>query len=143
MNTIDTMALWARRYEPQYLPDGRGKRFSLIDLLWLFDRNAILELTPVVDGKPLPVVKPDAVRKVKVSLLDDGISAIDPGPDGWYEVYRTAPSGDLSKVRIMAHAPGGRKAGEVRLLVGRRSYDQYFAEDPIFEAIERVSAASS
>ncbi|HXH21918.1 MAG TPA: hypothetical protein VNN10_07795, partial [Dehalococcoidia bacterium] len=114
----------------------------LHDLLMFFDRHAILELTPVVEGKALPRIRPEAVRKVKVSLLDDGISAIQGTGAAAYEVYRTAPSGDLAKVRIVALAADGEKRGEIRMLVGRRTYDQYFTEDPIFRHIEEHAATA-
>jgi hypothetical protein len=136
MDLLDTLALWGRRYDQQTNPRTGEKRFELQDLLLYFDRNALLELTPVSGGKAMPPTRPDPVRKVKVSLLDDGISAIQGGGADWYEVYRTAPSGDLSKVRIVGLKESGEKAGEIRMLVGRRTYDQYFAEDPIFQHLE-------
>ena len=141
MDLLDSLALWGRRLEQQMNPDSGGIRFSLHELLMAFDRNAILELTPVVGGKALATIRPDPVRKVKVSLLDDGISAIQPGGASWNEVFRTAPSGDLAKVRIVARSADGDKVAEIRMLVGRRTYDQYFAEDPIFRHIEQQSAA--
>jgi hypothetical protein len=85
-------------------------------------------------------VRPDPVRKVKVSLLDNGISAIHSSSGDWYQVYRTAPSGDYSKVRIVANSPEGAKLGEIKMLVGRRTYDQYYAEDPIFAEIAKARA---
>lgn len=138
MDIFDSLALWGRRFEPQTVPSSGSTRFSLADILEMFDRNAILDLTPVVDGKALPAVRPDAVRKFKVSLLDDGVSAIHSDSSDWFSVYRTAPSGDLSKVRIVAHTASGAECGEIRMLVGRRTYDHYFAEDPIFEHIARL-----
>jgi hypothetical protein len=136
MNILDALALWGRRYQQQTLPSSGGPRFGLTDVMEMFDRNLILELTPVVDGKAGPRVHPDPVRKVKVSLLDDGISAIQSGRAEWYEIFRTPPSGDLSKVRIVARGPGGTKLGEIRMVVGRRTYEHYFAEDPILKHLE-------
>jgi hypothetical protein len=141
MDLLDSLALWGRRYEQQVVPGRGDKRFGLGDVLELFDRNAILELTPVVSGRVQPTVRPDAVRKVKVSLLDDGISAIHSGAEDWYEVFRTPPTGDVSKVRIVAHSPTGAVIGEVRMVVGRRSYEHYFSEDPIFEHLKRRAGA--
>jgi hypothetical protein len=137
MDLLDSLALWGRRYQRQVVPGRGDKRFGLADVLEMFDRNAILELTPVVSGRAQTTLRPDAVRKVKVSLLDDGISAIHSGPEDWYEVFRTPPTGDLSKVRIIAHSPSGAVVGEVRMVVGRRTYEHYFAEDPIFEHLKR------
>jgi hypothetical protein len=141
MDLLDAIALWGRRYDQQANPRTGERRFTLQDLLLYFDRSALLELTPLTGGAPAAPIRPDPVRKVKVSLLDDGISAIQSGGAEWYEVFRTAPSGDLSKVRIIAHKADGAKAGEIRMLVGRRTYDQYFAEDPIFRHIEERSGA--
>src|SRR5207247_3155075 len=105
LDLLDTLAFWGRKYEKQRVPRTGSTRFSLSDILETFDRNAIFELTPVTNGKPGQTLKPDPVRKMKVSLLDNGISAIHSSSDDWFEVLRTAPSGDLSRVRIVAHAP--------------------------------------
>jgi hypothetical protein len=137
MDVFDSIALWGRRFDRQTTASG-STRFTLRDLLLAFDQNAIHELTPVVEGRSLPTVRPDPVRKVKVSLLDDGVSAIHSSSGEWFEVYRTAPSGDIAKARIEAFSPAGAKVGEIRMLVGRRTFDQYFAEDPIFAHIERA-----
>jgi hypothetical protein len=139
MDLFDSLALWGRRFDQQKAPRTADARFTLSDLLYFFDRAAIMELTPIVGGKALATARPDSVRKVKVSLLDDGVSAVHGGGGDWYEVFRTAPSGDLSKVRIVAYSAEGAKAGEIRMLVGRRTYDQYFAEDPIFQHLARPS----
>ncbi len=138
MDIFDSLALWKRKFQQQTVPGTGKERFSLGDVLEMFDRNAILELTPVVAGKVQATVRPDAVRKFKVSLLDNGISAMPTAAGDWYEVFRTAPSGDLSKVRVVAHEKDGAEAGEIRMLVGRRQYDHYFAEDPIIGEIERA-----
>jgi hypothetical protein len=137
MDLLDTLAFWGRKYEKQKVPRTGSFRFALSDLMEMFDRNAIYELTPVIKGKPGQTVAPDPVKKMKVSLLDNGISAIHSGPQDWYEVVRTAPSGDLSRVRIIAHASGGGDLGEIRMLVGQRSYDHYFREDPLFAEMQR------
>ena len=138
MDLLDTLAFWGRRYEKQRVPRTGSTRFSLHDVLETFDRNAIFELTPYANGKPGQTVRPNAASKMKVSLLDSGISAIHSGSDDWYEVLRTAPSGDLSRVRVVAHSANGNEVGEVRMLVGMRTYDHYFSEDPILaELAER------
>jgi hypothetical protein len=141
MDLFDRLALEARRYDQQTVPRSGSRVFSIVDVLEMFGRNAILELTAQAGSTAPKTVKPDPVRKIKVSLLDDGFSLIHSGASDHYEVFRTAPSGDLSKVRIVAFAPDGARIGELRLLVGRRSYDHYFAEDPIIETLRRREEA--
>ena len=70
-----------------------------------------------------------------VSLLD-GLSEIHAPAGGWYEVLETAPSGDLAKVRILAKDGGGSTVGELRMLVGRRTLDHYFLEDPLLKSLQ-------
>jgi hypothetical protein len=137
VNLLDSLALKGRRYEQVILPRTGERIFRLADVLAMFDRHAILELTPFVKGGRGATKRPDDVRKIKVSLLDDGISAIQQGSSDWYEVYRTPPSGDLSWVRIVARAPSSEEVGELRMLVGRRVYSHYFDEDPILREIAR------
>jgi hypothetical protein len=137
MDLFDTLAFLGRRYERQAVPGSVSERFTMSDVLRLFDRAGILELTPYTDDHARTTVRPDAVRKIKVTLLDDGLSAIHSTTGDWFEVFRTAPSGDLSKVRIVAHAPAGNRVGEIRMLVGRRSFEHYFEQDPILETIAR------
>jgi hypothetical protein len=131
MDLSDSLALFGRRYTRTKAPRSGGRRFTLRDLLETFDQNAILELTQYERGKPVSTLRPDARRKLKVSLLDDGVAPIHSGPDDWYEVYRTAPTGDLSKVRIVARSPDDRQIGELRLLLGRRTMEHYFRDDPL------------
>ena len=135
IDLIDRLAFFGRRYERQVSHRSGSSRFSLSDVLEVFDRNTILELTPVAAGKPLESVRPDAKRKIKVSLLDKGISAIHSHADDWFEVFRTAPSGDLTKVRIVAYSPNNDKAGEISMLVSQRLPAHYFVEDPILDHI--------
>jgi len=142
MQLIDKLALWGRRYDRQVVPRTGSHRFALSDLMEMFDRNTIYELTPVVGGKAMATIEPDPIKKLKVSLLDNGISAIHSGPDDWYEVRRMPPSGDLSRVRIIAHAADGRETGEIRMVVGRRSYAHYFEDDPGLAAIERHTSSN-
>jgi hypothetical protein len=136
MNLLDKIALGGRRYERAKVPRNQSTEFTLADALEFFNRNTILELTPVVNGKQEATLKPDPVRKLKVSLLD-GISAIHSHNDDWFEVLRTAPSGDLTRVRIVAHSRKGEKVGELHMLVSQRMPLYYFGEDPILEAIEK------
>ena len=134
MDLFDKLALEARRFDPVTSPSG-SRTFTLHELLETFGRNAILEMTTITASGQRTTVRPDSVRKLKVSLLDDGISAIHSSNEDRYEVSRTAPSGDLSKVRIVATAPDGSRIGELRMLMGRRTFEHYFEEDPILAAI--------
>jgi hypothetical protein len=134
MNLLDKLALTGRRFEIVRVPRNQSTEFTLGDTLEFFNRNTILELTPIVNGKAQPTLRPDAVRKLKVSLLD-GISAIHSHNEDWFEVFRTAPSGDLTRVRIVAHSRQGEKIGELQMLVSQRMPIYYFGEDPIFDAI--------
>ena len=137
MDVFDVLALWGRKYDQLTVPGSRSKSFSLNALLEMFSRNAILELTPYVGNSPGETARFDKVRKLKVSLLDNGISVIHSSSDDTYEVYRTAPSGEMSKVKIIAYSPDGSKTGELRMVVGQRSYEHYFEGDPILEALGR------
>ena len=137
MDVFDVLALWGRKYEQVLVAGSRTKSFSLSALLEMFSRNAIMELTPYVGNSPGETARFDKVRKVKVSLLDNGISVIHSSSDDTYEVYRTAPSGELSKVKIIAYSPDGSKTGELRMVVGQRSYEHYFEDDPVLEALGR------
>ena len=143
MHVFDKLALQARKYEQQTVPATGSRVFRLTDLMEMFGRNAILELAAAPAGAETKTVRPDSQRKLKVSLLDDGISAIHSTNADHYEVHRTAPSGDLSKVRIVAFDTNRGKIGELRMLLGRRTYEHYFEEDPIIEAIRRREETSS
>ncbi len=136
MNLLDRLALRGRRYERQTVPGTGSERFSLAEVLTLFNHDTILELTPVVDGKDGATEWPDAVRKIKVSLLDKGISAIPTHTAGWYEVFRTAPSGDVSRVRIVAYSPDNVRVGEIRMVVSHRLPQYYFDEDPLLKELD-------
>jgi hypothetical protein len=134
MDFFDKAALWGRKYQRQLSAETGEALFSLSELLLRYDRNAILELSPIVDGQTVATYKPDAVRKLKVSLLDEGISSLGDKAGEWYEVYETAPSGDFARARIVSlikYTP----AAEIRLLIAQRNPDLYFKEDPIFAAI--------
>jgi hypothetical protein len=131
MSVVDNLALLGRRFEPRTAPRSGSRRFTLLDLLEMFDRVAILELTAIAPGRTATTVRPDLQRKIKVSLLDDGVSELHSDKGDWFEVYQTGPSGDLSKVKIVAHHPNGSEVGEIRLLIGRRVPEHYFSEDPI------------
>ena len=135
MNLFDNVAFWGRRYEPQKAPRSGSRKFSLADVLEMFDRRAILELTPYVAGRPTRTVRPDGEKKLKVSLLDDGFSEVRSDREDWYEVLQTAPSGDLSKAKIVVRSPDDSVIGEIRLLISQRTYEHYFLEDPLFLAL--------
>jgi len=134
VDLFDKLALWGRRYQKLVNPRTGDTRFSLSDLLELFRRNTILELTPAVGGKPQATARPDPVRKLKVSILDQGVSALGDTATAWYEVSMTAPSGDLARARVLAYGAHG-PAGELRMLIARRDPDLYFKEDPILSAL--------
>jgi len=135
VDLFDKVALWGRRYERQVNPRTGNTRFSLSDLLEVFRHNTILELTPVTAGKPQTTARPDPVRKLKVSILDQGVSALGDAPKAWYEVWMTAPSGDLARARVVAYGPDGAVAGSLRMLIAQRDPDLYFREDPILSAL--------
>ncbi len=135
MDLIDSLALLGRRFTPRRAVRSGSERFSLMDVMETFNGYAILELSQIVAGKPVRTLRPDAERKLKVSLLDDGMADIHTGSEGWYRVAQTAPSADLSKVRIEACAADGSLRGEIRFLIGRRTYEHYFREDPILASI--------
>ncbi len=135
MDSMDVLALWGRKYERQSVPGTERRAFSLGEVMEAFDQVAVLELSRTVGNGPRVTVRPDPIKKVKVSLLDDGISSIHSGPHDRYEVYRTAPSGDLSKAKIVAFSPDGTRLGEINLLMGRRTQDHYFRGDPLFDSI--------
>jgi hypothetical protein len=142
VDLFDKLALWGRKYEKQTNPRTGDTRFSLGDLLEDFRRTTILELTPVRDGNRLPASRPDPVRKIKVSLLDQGLAALTQ-PASWYEVHLTSPSGDLAKARVDAYASDGKPVGELEMLVAERSPELYFAEDPVLSEIESGRSAPS
>ena len=134
MDLLDKLALWGRRFERQTNPRTGTHEFSLSDLLEAFRLNTILELTPVVNGKAKETYRPDPVRKLKISLLDEGGEAIGSQDIAWYEIHRTAPSGDHARVKVLACGKDGVTHGELRMLVAQRMPDLYFKEDPIFAA---------
>ncbi|HEX5369995.1 MAG TPA: hypothetical protein VFY10_11320 [Dehalococcoidia bacterium] len=135
MDIFDRLALMGRRYETRHSPRTGGTQFSLSDVLLMFHDKAILEMTVQSEGRAATTARPDAERKLKLSLLD-GMSEIHVQDGGWYEVQSMAPSGDFSKVRITAKTASGAAAGELRLLVGRRNMEHYFLEDPLLASIE-------
>jgi hypothetical protein len=143
MDVFDKLALSSRRYEPLTAPRTGSRSFTLADVLEVVGHNAIHELTAIPATGPKRTLRPDPVRKIKVSLLDDGIVAIHSSIRDEYEVFRTAPSGDFSKVKIVASTHDGIKIGEVRMLMGRRTFEHYFEEDPIFEALSRLERESN
>jgi hypothetical protein len=132
MDILDRMALWGRKYELQRSAESGEPHFTLAELLLRYNRNAILELTPVVDGVAVTTFRPDPVRKLKVSLLDEGNASLGAGEA--FEIYETAPSGDFARARIVSLVKQ-KPYGEVRLLIAQRNPDLYFKEDPIFHVL--------
>ena len=135
MDIFDRLALMGRRYETRRSPRTGSTQFSLSDVLLMFSDKAILEMTVQRQGSDATTRRPDAERKLKLSLLD-GMSEIHVDAGGWYEVQTMAPSGDFSKVRIVGKQASGAVNGELRLLVGRRNMEHYFLEDPLLSSME-------
>jgi hypothetical protein len=104
----------------------------------MYDHKAILDVAVLHPGKQARHMKPDPEKKLKLSLLDM-ISELQQEGNSQYEVFETAPTGDLSKVRIVAWQEAGESKGEIRMLMGRRTLDNYFAEDPVFESVRQAT----
>ena len=141
MDLLDRLTLTSRRHERRHSLVSGSERLNLSEVLMVYDHKAILQASILGEDKQAQHVKPDPERKLKLSLLDL-ISELQPEADSWYEVFETAPTGDLSKVRIVTHSEAGEFKGELRMLMGRRSLDNYFAEDPVFESIRRSTKPS-
>jgi hypothetical protein len=137
LDWMDLVALWGRRYERQSVPGSNRTTFTLAEVLEAFDRVAVLELTCIVGSRPGVTVRPDPIKKVTVSLLDDGISPLHSSPEDRYEVFRTAPTGDAARARIVARTAQGARLGEIRLLTGRKIPDHYFRKDLLLDAMAR------
>ncbi len=137
MDLFDRLALAGRRYVRRLSTVSRSPRLDLDEVLRVYDRKAILEVTIRPNGQQPQHLKPDSERKLKLSLLDM-LSELHPEEGSWYEVFETAPTGDISKVRILVSGEGGAK-GEVHLLMGRRTLDHYFSEDPVLESIRQAT----
>src|SRR5687767_13061826 len=105
MDLFDKLALTLRRFEPRRTLDTGDKRFELLDLMAMYSKEAILELTASADGVFWTTRRPDAQRKLKVSLLDS-VSDLRLPADAWFHVGQTAPSGDYARARIKAYGRG-------------------------------------
>jgi hypothetical protein len=136
MNFFDNLVLGGRRFEPRKAGSSGTTRFTLLDVLQTFNSQTILELDSDARAAPSGKLRPDTERKLKVSLLDVLSDHALPA-DAWFEVLQTAPNGDLSKVRILAHSADGAVVGKLEMLLGRRTYDHYFAEDPVLQQLQR------
>ena len=134
MDLFDKLALTLRRFEPRRTPRN-DRRFELLDLMELYAREAILELTASADGVFWTTRRPDMQRKLKVSLLDS-ISDLRLPADAWFRVGQTAPSGDYARARVHAFGRGNERLGHIELLIGRRDYDYYFTHDPLLDQID-------
>src|SRR5678815_1341487 len=130
MDVFDKLALSMRRYEPMRTMRSKDSRFELMDLMEMYSKQSILELDTSADGKKWSQRRPDADRKLKVSLLDS-LSELRLPADAWFNVGQTAPSGDYSKARIEARGRGREALGQIQMLIGRRNYAFYFTEDPV------------
>src|SRR5215216_1464634 len=139
MDVFDKLALSMRRFEPKRTLRRRDHRFELMDLMEMYSKQSILELDTSADGKKWSQRRPDADRKLKVSLLDS-ISELHLPADAWFHVGQTAPSGDYSKARIEARGRGDEVLGRIEMLIGRRNYAYYFTDDPVLGEIDSNAA---
>jgi hypothetical protein len=135
MDVFDKLALTMRRYEPRRTLRTSERRFELMDLMEMYSKQSIHELSASKDGKVWARRTPDAGRKLKVSLLDS-VSDLGLPADAWYYVEQTAPSGDYARARIEAHGRGDERLGHIEMLIGRRNYDYYYTDDPVLGQIE-------
>ena len=142
MDLFDKLALAMRRFEPRRTPSRHERRFELLDLMELYSKEAILELTASGDGVFWTTRRPDLQRKLKVSLLDS-VSDLRLPSDAWFHVGQTAPSGDYARARIEAFGRGNERLGRIDMLIGRRNYDYYFTHDPLLEQIDTRVAAGA
>ena len=143
MDLLDKVALWGRKYEPLRNPRSGDYKFSLRDLLEDFQLKTIVELTPVIDGKSGETYRPDPVRRLKISLLDEGGHVLGTADTAWYEISTTAPSGDYAWFKLGAKSAAGATMGELRMLVAYRMPELYFKEDPIFAKVAENVAAGT
>jgi hypothetical protein len=143
MDLFDKMALWARRYEPQVNTRTGNTEFSLRDLLETFRHKTILELTPVIGGKAGATHRSDPVRKLKISLLDEGISSFGSEVVSNYDFLSTGPSGDLARVKVIGRGSNGASVGELQMLIAQRMPELYFQEDPIIAAVKESESRSN
>jgi len=139
MDLFDTLALAMRRFEPRRTGGKHDRRFELLDLMELYSKEAILELTASADGVFWTTRRPDMQRKLKVSLLDS-ISDLRLPADAWFHVGQTAPSGDYARARVEAFGRGKESLGRIEMLIGRRNYDYYFSQDPLLDEITSGAA---
>lgn len=135
MDLFDKLSLTMRRFEPKRTPETHNRRFELLDLMALYSKEAILELTASADGIFWTTRRPDMQRKLKVSLLDS-VSDLRLPADAWFHVGQTAPSGDYARARVEAFGRGNEPLGRIEMLIGRRNYDYYFTHDPLLEQID-------
>ena len=140
MDLFDKLALTMRRFEPRRTPGKNDRRFELLDLMALYSKEAILELTASADGVFWTTRRPDLQRKLKVSLLDS-ISDLRLPADAWFHVGQTAPSGDYARARVEAFGRGKETLGRIEMLIGRRNYDYYFTQDPLLDEINSGATA--
>jgi hypothetical protein len=142
MDLFDKLALAMRRYEPRRTLGARQRRFELIDLMALYSKEAILELTASSDGVFWTTRRPDAQRKLKVSLLDS-VADLHLPADAWFHVGQTAPSGDYARARIEAYGREKESLGHIEMLIGRRNYDYYFTQDPLLDQLAGGSSGQT
>jgi hypothetical protein len=108
----------------------------------MYSKEAILELTASADGVFWTTRRPDVQRKLKVSLLDS-VSDLHLPADAWFQVGQTAPSGDYARARIEAFGREKESLGHIEMLIGRRNYDYYFAQDPLLDQLANGPAGQT
>ena len=138
MELLDRLALTGRRHERRRSVITGSPSLDLHEILREYDHKAILDAAIWLNGKRAKHLTPDPERKLKLSLLDM-LSELQPAEGSWYEVFETAPTGDVTKVRIAVYTRAGKLNGELRMLMGRRTMDNYFLEDPVFESIKEAT----
>jgi len=78
MDVFDKLALSMRRYEPMRTLRGHETRFELMDLMALYSKEAILELTASADGQFWTTRRPDLQRKLRENEFERNLRP-------WYE----------------------------------------------------------
>ena len=134
MDLLDRLALASRKYQPRRSPVTGSLQLQLEEVLRVFHGKTILDMEVQPPAKEPSRVSHEQARPVS---LIDGIAEIGGGEPGWYEVLQTAPSGDYSKVRIVAHPAGG----QLSMVVGRRVPEHLPVEDALLDTLRNHGTA--
>jgi hypothetical protein len=125
---FDRLALHGRRYERRRSAVTGSTGLHLAEVLQIFRRKTILEMDVRATGEA------ERSRRHRVGSpisLVDGLAEIHGGAGSSFEVLETAPSGDFSRVRIVAR-PGG---SELSMLVAERQPEHHASEDQVLDAL--------